>query len=202
MPTPIEICNIALIRLGSDTIRDFDKATKRARACEGLYPIVRDQMLEKYDWSFARGTTPAPLRVSAEHPVDPILGTPYDLPVDCLKPRDVLPLGTDVPWEVVQDRLYTRLQSPRLRYTRKNITPGLFSASFSSALAFHLALELVPVIKAETELVTSLRGQALQALAEAQDEDAQRGSTFLHNDTDPNNDPFVNPDIGARHGTR
>ena len=56
------------------------------------------------------------------------------------------------------------------------------------------------VLKAETELVTSLRSQALQSLAEAQDEDAQRGSCYPHNDTDPDSDPFVNPDARFKYG--
>ena len=53
MATEIEICNLALIEIGDDTITSLTDESKRARQCNLAYPIIRDMTLRDGHWNFA-----------------------------------------------------------------------------------------------------------------------------------------------------
>ena len=54
MASEIDICNLALSNLGNvATVASFDEGSAEADYCRRFYPIVRDELLEKHDWSFA-----------------------------------------------------------------------------------------------------------------------------------------------------
>lgn len=84
MATEVDICNVALARLGDDaTLTSIDPPEGSAQAdhCARFYPICKDKLLREYPWSFAvKRTTPAPLAVEP-------LGEDefaFTLPSDCL----------------------------------------------------------------------------------------------------------------------
>jgi hypothetical protein len=52
----VEICNMALIGIGAQTIQSFDDTSAEARAAAALYPMVRDQVLSSHPWEFAVAT--------------------------------------------------------------------------------------------------------------------------------------------------
>jgi len=191
MPTPVEICNIALIMIGADEIRDFDKSTKRHRACETMYNHLLPTLLITHDWSFAREVEP--LRLLADG-IPNEYGTPYEIPVECLRPIDVLPIGHGQKWEVIGGYIYTNTSSPSLKYTKKITNYSKFSTPFVNALAFAIAAAIAPSIKQNEKFEKGIETKAAIALAEAQEADAQIGNEHRHPDTDPDNDTFVNPD--------
>ena len=64
MATDVDICNLALSRLGDDaTVTSIDPAegSFQADRCATFYPLARDEMLETHPWAFAlrrvEGTT-------------------------------------------------------------------------------------------------------------------------------------------------
>ena len=51
--TAIELCNLALLRIGEALINDFAEGTTTADACARLYPMVRDTSLQRRLWPWA-----------------------------------------------------------------------------------------------------------------------------------------------------
>jgi hypothetical protein len=56
--TSLEICNLALARLGDISISAIDTTTKAGSLCNTLYAQLRDELLVSYPWSFARRSLP------------------------------------------------------------------------------------------------------------------------------------------------
>jgi hypothetical protein len=50
--TPVEICNLALLRINQPLIASLDDAAPQAKACKLLYKYCADLLLSKYNWSF------------------------------------------------------------------------------------------------------------------------------------------------------
>jgi hypothetical protein len=53
MPSAVDIANKALGFLGQDTIMDLDEENKAARLCKANYELIRDEVLEEFDWNSA-----------------------------------------------------------------------------------------------------------------------------------------------------
>jgi len=49
----LEICNIALLKIGADSITALSDANKRARLCTLLYDFMRKKLLRAHPWNFA-----------------------------------------------------------------------------------------------------------------------------------------------------
>lgn len=84
MATEVDICNVALARLGDEaTLTSIDPPEGSAQAdhCARFYPICKDKILREYPWSFAvKRKTPAELLT------EPLGGDEHAfmLPTDCL----------------------------------------------------------------------------------------------------------------------
>lgn len=193
----VSICNVALSYLGEDTIRSLDEDTRRAGLCNLMYPIARDALLSRQDWSFARKTLK--LQQLSE---DYYEGAVFALPADCLTPLNILPRllarrqnkieggrivfpGTDASESLGYD-LY-------LQYTFRCTDTTKFSASFIDVLALDLAVRMCLPLTQDSKLAQSLRAELRVAQMENGAEDANRGDEWRYPDEDPNYDSFVNP---------
>jgi hypothetical protein len=54
--TQLELCNLALDKLGEPPITALGASTPAAQACTRLYQPTLDQLVRKYRWNFARGS--------------------------------------------------------------------------------------------------------------------------------------------------
>ena len=200
MSSEIDICNLALVAIGAEQIRDFTGANKRERVCETMYSHVRDKLLAGYDWSFARVIASLRETVGAEANE---YGTGYDVPNDCLRAIDILPLGRGQRWERIGASIFTSVPEPKLRYTKRETNTGLYTMAFVDALSLQLAVAIAPTIRQNDKYEARLEQRATAALMLAQEEDAGQGEDYRHPDNDPNNDSFVNPDLAdsIRQGT-
>jgi hypothetical protein len=188
----IEICNVALGIVGSEEIREFDKSTKRHRICEVMYKLNRTTLLSSYDWSFARKI--ATLRSAEEEAEATDFGNPYNVPLDCSRAIDILPVGTHQPWELIGEFIYTPIPNPVLRYTRAVDNTGYFNGPFISALTWSIAASIAPTLRQDKKFEASMANMAAIKLMEAQEADARIGSTYREADNDPNLDSFVDPE--------
>jgi hypothetical protein len=184
---------MALAMLGAELIREFDKRSKAARICETLFPIVRDDLLLGYDWSCARGIEALRESVGIDSNE---FGTAYDIPIDCLHPRDILPVGTRQQWHKVGSVIHTNVSTPGLQYTKKLTDPGSFNQAFVSALIAQLASTIAPAVIGDVKLSNQFVTIAQNKITFAQESDAGVGSDYRNPDVDPENDTFVNPDAG------
>jgi len=138
MPSSVDICNRALSRVGEARITSLTDDTKQARACNGAYTHVRDEVLRAHPWNaaIARASL-AKLATSPAFGYD----DEYQLPADCLRVVEVY--DTTLPWVVEGKKLLSDEGSPlSIRYVRREEDPNQWDSLLVSAVAARLAMEL------------------------------------------------------------
>lgn len=196
MPSPseVEICNLALTRLGADSIRSFDEDNKRARLSQITYKHVRDLFLEDYEWTFNTAYKPLALLSNETHPNFTYV---YSMPSNCLYARQILDsegtLSSTVKWEVFYKKIATDVEDAWLRYSLAITATGYFPMYFVEAVAAQIAVELAPAIVQDKKRQDTLIKMAEARLYQARDKDAELGIEYLFRDNDPTHDTFVNP---------
>lgn len=156
MASEIDICNLALARLGEEaTLASIDPPEGSAHAdhCARFYPIARDALLEMRTWSFA--TTRVYLAPRAIATWE--WSYAYARPTNCVRALAVLPAtaaSTDVTQPFVQASadgtsvILTNQENATLRFTELITDTTRFSPLFVNALSILLASKLAgPILK-------------------------------------------------------
>jgi hypothetical protein len=200
MSSKIHICNVALSILGSDSIRSFDESNKRSRMCDVFFDSVRDYLLAKFDWPFARSF--AKLQQLDRTGVDTPTGVyAYQLPTDCITPRDIFPSGSKDWWEVMGTVLFCKKSSDvYLYYTKREISTGMFSPTFEHLLALGMAVKMGPAIIQDKTILANIANQFNADQRDCWESDANIGNSYRAYDETPDNDSFVNPDYTPDNG--
>lgn len=144
-PSALDICNIALSKLGESPIISIDaNATLPQRMCYLHYHPVRREVLCVNRWSFALKTATLHSNEqggSAEHAV------PHTLPVDCLR---VLEVGSPG-WTLRGRCVFCPAQDVHLRYIADVEDTSLFDPLFIEAFALRLACKMcIPIVNSTT----------------------------------------------------
>lgn len=177
MASQVDIGNLALSNFGQDAnISDFAEQSVEAELCRRFYPIARDELLEEYNWTFARKR--ALLAALVNDRTDVLYK--YARPADCLRERRVLPDGytSDLDDEVEFQReanvIYSDAALATLVYTFNLTDTTRFSPLFVTALSFRLSSYIIgPIIKDPTgRSATALRTKGDQLAASAKISDA------------------------------
>ena len=144
--TAVDICNHALARLGEVAITSLSEVSTAGRACNLVYELTRDAVLQSHRWNFATGRDI--LDASA---TEPVFGWAYafDLPGDCLQALEVngTEIGEGTPWVVEGNQVLTNEAGQyNLIYTRYTTDTTKFTPLFIDALVLRLAAKLaVPI---------------------------------------------------------
>ena len=158
MASEVDICNLALSRLGDDaTVASIDPPEGSAQAgyCARFYPMARDALLEMHAWGFATRTD----KLAALAQAVPGWGCTYALPQSALRVLAVLPTGF-AGFEAAQGYVVaagaggrvvaTDQEGAYLRYVGAVVDTTLFPPLFTEALSWLLASHLAgPVLKAD-----------------------------------------------------
>lgn len=139
MASLVDICNLALLQLGEESIIsvEFDAAIiKRAKLCKHFYPFVRDAVLRAYPWQCARYKKS--LARLAEVPVD-TWAYQFSLPIDpyCLWVPKML--NEDVEYEINGRKLLTDESSIIITFIHRITETGLYDSLLVEAIAARLA---------------------------------------------------------------
>lgn len=165
MASEIEICNLALARIGqSQTIASFTEASKAAEVCAQSYPICRDMVLQDHMWPFA--TSWKVLAEMADPPTN--WGYRYSYPADCLDLRYLVIPGKRNPqadnYPVFELQFYndqqtiiTDTKDAEAVYTAKVTDPTLFSPLFTNALAWRVAQEIAMPMAVDPSMMDNAR---------------------------------------------
>lgn len=139
MASVVQICNLALGRLGADAILDLNGTSKESQACKLFYQQALEEVLRTHPWNFAirRQTLTADA-------VDPSFGwaKSYALPLDCLRVLDLNDIGqlTDPPrWQIEGRSIYCDNDEAHIRYIGRAEDPSQYDSLFVGALACKLA---------------------------------------------------------------
>lgn len=182
MSSVVEICNIALIRCGSDTIASLTEPGKKgARLCNAMYEPTRDALLRSHPWNFAmRRATLARLPDAPDHEFD----FQYGLPDDCLKIEGLYFEGCSEAWPHRIERsrdgtskvLLTNATTVWLAYVSKVTDPNLMDAVFRQALALSLAAAICSALSDNAALTKVIVEEAREAVTEAKVVDSHEGT--------------------------
>ena len=137
MASVVEICNLALQKVGANPISSLSDDSEEARACNRLYePILRAE-LRTHPWNCAI------TRVSVAPDSDePAFGYDYQytLPSDCVR---ILPDNTITDWKIEGRKILTDTDTEiELVYVKEISDPNDMDPLLVEALASRLAVEL------------------------------------------------------------
>lgn len=191
MAGEVDIANMALRHLGQGVgIQDLEsEMTEAAIACRAFFDFARDKALSDVPWPFAREF--ATLALVEDDPTEEWSHS-YRVPVDSLVVRRIRSgtrrdnQGTAVPFIIGQDAdgglLFTDESPCPVEYTKRVEDPNKWSADFSRALSYLLAMDIAPglaagdntgivrrceeryMIEIQKAIATSINGQQFDVL--------------------------------------
>jgi hypothetical protein len=181
MSSEVDICNIALAKLGVDTITSFgDKDDKGSIICNAVYPTLVQELLRLYPWNFALEKAMLALRSSA-----PLFGYAYSyaLPGDSMK---VISLEEETDqFKKVGNTLETDTENAKITYVKDITDPVLFDSTFVMLLAARITSVIGFAMTGKEELIPVFERQYALSLKSVIDVDASEGKE------DPNEDNTI-----------
>lgn len=143
----VEIANSALVKIGEERISSFDDPGKAARTCKRQYPLMRDRLLEDYNWTFAIAR-----QSLAPDATPPDFGFEqrFLLPADCLRLIGLWTAGmdarqytsTDIAHKVEGRYLLLDDTTAFIFFIKKVTNPIVFAPAFVECLALLLAVDI------------------------------------------------------------
>jgi hypothetical protein len=135
----LQICNLALGRLGAQSILDLNGTQKEAQACRLFYQTALDEVLRTHPWNFA-----VRRQMLTSEAQEPSFGwsNAYVLPADCLRVLDLNDMHEfcDPPrWQIEGRSLLCDQEEAHIRYITRDADPTHYDALFVAALAAKLA---------------------------------------------------------------
>lgn len=153
MASDVEICNVALQKLGAARISSLTEASVNARHCATAFEPQRDAELRAHPWSFAI--------VRAQLPADavaPLFGKArsFTLPSDfirLLSPDETLNFN-NLDWKIEGNKIITDDSAPlSIRYVSRVTDANRMDTLFREALASRIALQICePVTQSNTKM--------------------------------------------------
>jgi len=138
----VDLCNIALGKIGAAVITSLTQDSKSARACNEHFNHIRDLVLREHDWNCA--SLYASIAALADTPIPDDWDYQYVLPVDpyCLSLRE-MPDAKVAPYRVVGRKLYTNESSPvTIRYTQRMTNVAEMDPLLAEAVACKLGMQI------------------------------------------------------------
>ena len=159
--TDVEICSIALVKIGANAISSFDDETVEADVGRHLYEVTLRALIAAHPWHFSLFETALQ---QVDEPSQAGYSHVFALPTDVLR---VISAGASsrsrgLDFRVAGDRLYANSTEVVLNHQRRPATE-IFPAFFVQVLVAKLAAELCLPLTEGTS-----RAEALQRLAAAE----------------------------------
>lgn len=168
MASDVEICNLALQKVGASLIIDLTEGSTSADACNVSYAHVRDSELRAHPWNFAIKRTN--LAADAVAPAFDY-SYQYTLPSDCL--RILPPADYDVDWRIEGRKIVTNWTAPLyIRYIAQITDPNEFDRGFIEVLACALALQICEALTQSNQKMQNIGQTYQKAIREAKKQNA------------------------------
>ncbi len=164
----IQICNLALMKIGMPEITGFADPGNVAKMCGLYFPALRDRCLRDHSWRFA--TASATLQATTSTSFDSRYRYVCSLPGDLIR---VLEIAGGEPYRIVGRQIFTNAVGGTLIYIRRVIDTEQFDGAFSKAWVYLLAAEWCRANPPDAQLVQSLRASYAERLAVARSLDSQ-----------------------------
>lgn len=162
MTSPVDVCNIALLRLGAKPIAALTDDSKQGRFCNRIYNPARKSELRAYAWNFARGR--AALAANADAPAFGFANA-YPLPNDFLR---LIPNITATDWQIEGKEILTDDGTPlQIEYIKDVTDANIFDDLFVDLLAARIARELAEPLTQSNAKIETAEAKYLRIKAEA-----------------------------------
>lgn len=142
MASVVDICNLALQKLGASRIVSLTQDDSNARECNLIYEHARDAELRAHPWNFA--IKRAQLAASSTAPAFGYAAA-YPLPSDCLRllPPDPHENFASLDWQIEGRSILTNDTGVlEIRYIARITDPNLHDPLFNDLLACRIAEQL------------------------------------------------------------
>lgn len=138
MTSQVDICNLALTRLGGEEITAIDEGTRGARLCNRHYYPTLNALLREFEWNFAIKRDELAQDVTA-----PEFGYAYRyaLPADFIKIVRVNDCASDE-YRIESGYILTDEGTLEIEYVFEVTNENLFDPSFVDVFAQRLAAEI------------------------------------------------------------
>lgn len=187
----VDICNRALSLIGANNIASITENTREAKQCKIFYDPCREDVLREHNWNFAQKNVILGLLDETYAGWDYV----YQYPSDCLKAIKVQDesgalsatstfsgLSEQIKFEITASSdlnrkiILTDQENARLVYTANVTNENVFDPSFTSALVYRLAAELVIPMKGKLNLRQAMLATYQQMLLHTQGINANEGN--------------------------
>lgn len=168
----VEICNMALSRIGASQIERMDEDSVNARICGQFYDACRRSELRNYPWSFA--TRRVKLALVNTKPFD--YKYAYRYPSNALYIRKLYNTERgwalkDVKHQIIGDAngrvILTDMELAGCEYTADITEASLFDSEFCSALAWAIAMEIAVPITGNVQMASYCQNSYQHFVTEA-----------------------------------
>lgn len=155
--TDVQICNLALARLGDARITSLADATAQAQYCSLFYAQTLEELQTEFDWQFCRK-----LASLTADPTAPAFGYArrFAVPSDFLRLIRLNGIDEDEnfsKWEIVDGFIHTDLAAPaQIEYIAHVTDAGKFPAVFIEILSAKLAVNLALPLTASKDLFAQM----------------------------------------------
>ena len=159
MASDVDICNLALVKLGAQPIPSLTSNDPKAAVLNRVYPLLRDKLLRVWRWNFTRVYTELPALTDSP-PFE--YSYAYQLPSDYLRLElaDVsdgtsqavgMPAASIGDWNfnrnqdyrIVGRQIWSNVPPPlRIQYAAQITDPTQFDAAFVESFACYIAWQL------------------------------------------------------------
>lgn len=184
MINAITICNTALQYIGLKAINSFQDASKEAQLLYSLYPITRNELLERFDFSFSTAIEYLPKIAQNSVQQQRHYYHTFQLPRYCLRVRNILNTND---YYFAQNRTVLSSANTLLAaMTRIVEDANTFSSLFIEALTYKLSTTMATALLGNADLADSFYKRYLYAFEEAQKMDSttlERERTLLLENT-------------------
>ena len=185
MHSIVQICNQALLHIGTRPIASLDEPTPEATYCKQFFDQAVLSVLADHPWGFAQRReelAEAPLPAGWRSSYD----RAYAYPLDCLQSHYLMSnCGSDrtQAYELAADTdrtiVLTNLEGAIMAYTAYIQDVTRFSPKFTDALGRKLQCLLAkPILKSGARAVQEAEELYVRALAEAKTADSKEGRPF------------------------
>lgn len=177
----VDICNNALIRIGSKTITSLTDGDKVANSCNTVYERTRDTLFRMHLWNFAMKR----VQLASEEDA-PAFGFSYSypLPADFIRVKQLD--DTDSPYKIESGKLLTDAAEVKLIYVSRVEDVAQFDPLFTEALVLMMAINLSYILIGSNGREGALKEELNKTLFLAKQVDGQDdtpdqldASTFL-----------------------
>jgi hypothetical protein len=176
MSSSVDICNQALLMLGSLPIISFDDESVEASTCKTLYPTAKKQVLRSFPWRCATKTERlARLSKTPENPDWQYMFAQPDDALRILRVVQVGDLGGEIAWVVEGQNVLTN-HANIVAEVIWNLSEPQLDVHVEMALVARLAMDLSYTLTASQNREASLYQLYNEKLNEARITDRQEAS--------------------------